>query len=75
MRKQFIKVGGEVSQTQDVDHVKDLQLGGDNGSSNLQGLDMSVNRSFGAQIQNQIKLLPDATQVNKVTFIPAIKTN
>ena len=45
----------------DVDHIHDLQLGGKNfpgglgDISNLQLLDLSVNRSVGAQIRNQLK--------------------
>ncbi|TDW99184.1 DUF6443 domain-containing protein [Dinghuibacter silviterrae] len=75
LRREFIKAGGEVSKGEDVDHVKDLQLGGDNSKSNLKGLDKSVNRSFGPQIQNQIKSVQDGTKVNKVTFIPAFKSS
>lgn len=39
----------------DVDHTIDLQLGGADEVSNMNPLDMSVNRSLGAQIQNAIK--------------------
>jgi hypothetical protein len=39
----------------DVDHILDLQLGGKNLIGNLQLLDRSVNRSFGAQINNAIR--------------------
>ncbi|MFW8744975.1 HNH endonuclease signature motif containing protein, partial [Mesorhizobium japonicum] len=42
---------------QDVDHILDLRLGGQNTPENLQLLDPSVNRSFGAQISNEIRRL------------------
>jgi len=50
----------------DADHTVDLQLGGKDTPSNMSGLGKSVNRSLGAQIQNQIKNLPDGTTVNNV---------
>ena len=70
LRSKFIKAGGQVSTSEHVDHKIDLQLGGTNAMSNLGPLDKSVNMSFGSQINKQIKMLPDATRVNKVTFIP-----
>jgi hypothetical protein len=66
LRGQFKKAGGQVTSSQDVDHILDLQLGGTNDFSNLQGLNSSVNRSFGPQIQNQIKDLKPGTKVNLV---------
>lgn len=70
LRQTYTKAGGKVSPTEDVDHVRDLQLGGTNDISNLQPLDKSVNRSFGKQLQLQLKNLPDNTKVNKIIFIP-----
>ena len=66
LRSQFIKSGGHVTSFQDVDHILDLQLGGTNEMFNLQGLDMSVNRSLGSQIQKQIQNLAPGTKVNIV---------
>lgn len=63
-----------MSQGEHVDHIVDLQLNGTNEMSNLQGLNGSVNSSFGKQIQLQIQILPDATKVNQVKFIPFTKT-
>jgi 5-methylcytosine-specific restriction endonuclease McrA len=45
----------EKLKTKDVDHIVDLQLGGTNKITNLQMLDIKVNRSFGSQISKQIK--------------------
>ncbi|WP_180537305.1 HNH endonuclease signature motif containing protein [Micrococcus luteus] len=36
----------------DLDHKRDLQLGGKDAASNLQWLDQSANRSVGAQVKN-----------------------
>jgi hypothetical protein len=68
LRSSFIKNGGIVTKSQDVDHIRDLQLNGNNRQSNLNGLDRSVNRSFGPQIYNQIKNLPDNTRINKAAI-------
>ncbi|MSS84583.1 HNH endonuclease [Actinomycetaceae bacterium WB03_NA08] len=38
----------------DVDHILDLQLGGEHHIDNLQLLDRSVNRSFGSQIHHRL---------------------
>ena len=54
--------------TQDADHIMDLQVGGKDTFENMQGLDKSVNRSIGSQIQNQIKNLPDGTSLGKFTI-------
>ncbi|MFD1001462.1 RHS repeat domain-containing protein [Ohtaekwangia kribbensis] len=70
LRSKFIKAGGTLAPRQQVDHIKDLQLGGTNAISNTQALDGSVNASFGKQIQLQIQHLPDATRVNKVIYLP-----
>lgn len=52
----------------DVDHIIDLQLGGTDDILNLKPLDMSVNRSLGAQIQNAIKNYPDGTVFGRFTI-------
>lgn len=46
----------------DVDHTIDLQLGGADDVLNMNPLDMSVNRSLGAQIKNAIEPYPDGTE-------------
>jgi hypothetical protein len=38
----------------DVDHVKELQLGGDNLFNNMEMLDSAANRSSGSQIHNEL---------------------
>lgn len=58
----------QVGAGRDVDHIVDLQLGGSKTAENLWSLDSSVNRSFGVQIQNQIKNLPVGTVINRVTI-------
>ncbi len=52
----------------DIDHTVELQLGGADDISNMNPLDSSVNRSFGSQIQNQIKDLPYGTPIKNVMF-------
>lgn len=44
------RAGREFEPGKDVDHILDLRLGGKNSLANMQLLDSSVNRSFGAQI-------------------------
>lgn len=44
------KVGGS-----DIDHTIDLQFGGADDVANMSPLDLSANRSLGAQISNQLK--------------------
>ncbi len=73
LRGKFVKAGGQVKPTDDVDHIVELQLGGNDQLNNLQALDKSVNRSFGSQIKSQIKNLPDNSKVNKVILIQPIK--
>lgn len=53
----------------DVDHLHDLQLGGQDALSNTQLLDRSVNRSFGAQIRNRTADDQFGTQYHHVTII------
>jgi RHS repeat-associated protein len=64
----YKKAGGEVQKGQDVDHVKDLQLGGADDVSNMRPLDSSVNRSLGPQIQNRTKDLPAGARIDRVTI-------
>ncbi|HVX91018.1 MAG TPA: hypothetical protein VHC20_05345, partial [Candidatus Paceibacterota bacterium] len=56
----------QVPSARDVDHKVDLQLGGTTGTSNLNSLDASVNRSLGAQIHQLIKDLPIGTIIKRV---------
>ena len=64
----YKQAGGTVLPGQDVDHVVDLQLGGADNILNMNPLNMSVNRSLGAQIQARIKNLPAGTRVNQVSI-------
>ena len=59
---------GSVPSGYDVDHLRDLQLGGSDALNNMWFLNSSVNRSLGAQIQNQIWGLPPGTKINRVTI-------
>jgi hypothetical protein len=68
LRSKFKKAGGEVKDNEHVDHINELQLGGTNNFNNLKAFDASVNMSFGAQIKNQIKNVPDGTRVNRVVI-------
>jgi len=52
----------------DADHTVDLQVGGADDLSNISGLDKSVNRSMGSQIQQKIKDLPEGTELDKFTI-------
>jgi filamentous hemagglutinin len=67
-RSMFKRAGGDVPAGSDVDHMVDLQLGGSDTVGNMWPLDSSVNRSLGAQIQQQIKNLPAGTRINRVTI-------
>jgi RHS repeat-associated protein len=69
MRSGFVKVN-PLKTGEHVDHTVELQLGGKDEFKNMNGLDGSVNTSFGSQIQHQIKNLPDGTKINKVIFTP-----
>ena len=57
-----------VPSTQDVDHTIDLQLGGADDVLNMNGLDKSVNRSLGKQINILIKDLPVGTVIRNFTM-------
>lgn len=65
-RGRFTRSGGKVKKSQDVDHTHELQLGGKDTVDNMKGLDSSVNRSFGSQINKAIKKLPEGTPIRKV---------
>ena len=67
-KKRFERAGGKIKKGEDVDHVQDLQLGGIDDTSNMSGLDRSVNRSLGKQINNRTKDLPNGTTIRKVTI-------
>ncbi|WP_137935472.1 hypothetical protein [Mesorhizobium comanense] len=67
-RRRYIEAGNKVAPSEDVDHIQDLQLNGSEEISNLDRLDRSVNRSFGAQIKNSVKSLPHGTKINRVTI-------
>ena len=64
----YRSAGNVVSAGNDADHIVDLQLGGADTVSNLWPLNSIVNRSLGAQIQQQIKNLPIGTRVNNITI-------
>jgi len=61
--ERYKQAGGEVSKGQDVDHTHDLQLGGKDATNNMKPLDSSVNRSLGAQVQQQTRDLPAGTKI------------
>jgi filamentous hemagglutinin len=60
--------GGTIPPGSDVDHIIDLQLGGADEVSNMSPLDLSVNRSLGAQIAQQIADLPNGTVIRYLTI-------
>lgn len=68
-KKTFEKSGGKVKKGEDVDHIQDLQLDGIDDATNMKGLDFSVNRSLGSQIQDRIKNLPEGTNIRNVKII------
>jgi RHS repeat-associated protein len=70
LRKRFISQGGNINSTQDLDHTLDLQLGGTDAMSNLKGINTSVNRSFGPQINQQTRNMPDGTRVKAAIIVP-----
>jgi hypothetical protein len=61
--KTYKSAGGQVPPGYDVDHVIDLQLGGNDSLSNMLPLNSSVNRSLGAQIMHAIKEAENGTQI------------
>ena len=64
----YTRSGGTVPSSSDVDHIVDLKLGGADVMSNMRPLNLSVNRSLGAQVQQNIKNLPPGTVINRVTI-------
>jgi RHS repeat-associated protein len=64
----FRAAGGQVPSGADIDHTIDLQLGGTDRLQNLSPLDLSVNRSLGAQIACQIRGLPMGSVIIAVTI-------
>ncbi|WP_152495096.1 hemagglutinin repeat-containing protein [Paraburkholderia kururiensis] len=66
--RRYKAAGGNVPAGSDVDHPVDLQLGGKDHVPNMAPLDSSVNRSLGAQVQQQIKGLAPGTPINSVTI-------
>ena len=57
-----------IPSNQDVDHTIDLQLGGQDNVINMNGLDKSVIRSLGKQINILIKNLHEGTVLGKFTM-------
>lgn len=70
LRKDYLKQGGTLTKGQQLDHMTDLQINGTNDKSNLRGINGSVNMSYGAQLNMQIRNMPDNTRVNTVTINP-----
>jgi len=64
----YRSAGNQIPAGNDIDHAVDLQLGGSDTVANMWPLNTSVNRSLGAQIQQQIKNLPHGTVINRVTI-------
>ena len=60
----------KLDDTHDADHIKELQLSGQDEMENMWGLDKSVNRSMGSQIQKQITRLglKPGDQVDQIVF-------
>lgn len=56
--ERYKATGKDVPDGYDVDHQIELQLGGRDDISNMKPLDKSVNRSFGTQIEWQLRELP-----------------
>jgi hypothetical protein len=65
-RTAIFRQANDAPEGSDVDHLKDLQLGGGDTFDNMQFLDSSVNRSLGSQISHQIKDLPEGTCIISV---------
>lgn len=60
----------KLDSSQDADHIKELQLSGQDEMDNLWGLDKSVNRSMGSQIKAEIARqgLSAGDRVDKIVF-------
>jgi filamentous hemagglutinin len=61
---------GAVPMGCDIDHILDLQIGGEDVLANMNPLDSSVNRSLGAQIYHAIKNAPYGTKIVGFTIGP-----
>jgi RHS repeat-associated protein len=61
---------GAVPTSCDIDHILDLQLGGDDVLANMSPLDSSVNRSLGSQIYHALKDLNIGTMITEVVIGP-----
>jgi hypothetical protein len=59
-----------LDESQDADHIKELQLSGQDEMDNMWGLDKSVNRSMGSQIRAEIARqgLKAGDQVDQIVF-------
>lgn len=66
--QRYRQADGTIPPGNDVDHIIDLQLGGDDNISNMWLLNNSVNRSLGSQIYWRIKGLPIGTRINNITI-------
>ena len=64
-----------IPSSQDVDHTIDLQLGGIDDATNMNGLDKSVNRSLGSQINYLISNLPENTILRNFYMILRVVNN
>jgi RHS repeat-associated protein len=65
----FKEAGNDLPSGFDADHIHEWQLGGSYfDPDNLQGLDKSVNRSFGSQIYHQMKNSDTGTYVTGVSL-------
>ena len=64
----FRNAGNTIPDGCDIDHTKDLQLGGIDDITNMNPLDSSVNRSLGSQINHLIKDMDIGTIINHITI-------
>ena len=65
----YRQAGNAIPAGADVDHIIDLQLGGADIISNMRPLDLSVNRSLGAQIGRQLRGVPSGTKVSGIRIV------
>jgi RHS repeat-associated protein len=68
--QRYRQAGNQVPCGCDVDHVRDLQLRGQDVLSNMAPLDRSVNRSLGVQIYNALRDWPEGTSVGGFVIGP-----
>ena len=52
--------------TRHADHVQELQMMGQDNTSNLWMLNAKVNQSIGSQIRQQVKSLSDGCSIDKI---------